>query len=160
MKEVNTDAAASIMSTLRQCYDENRSTVTQVIVTEESNARGDAVEVVEEIEVEAKDLDVTPEIIDEDALRDDVSVDEIDEEADEVENVDQDGGLVVELVEKDNVKQIQKGQAAHQECKKQKNHALRMHIQCHKANVGSITFKEEVPSNFLINPSFHRVLKM
>jgi hypothetical protein len=72
MKEVNTDAAASIMSTLRQCYDENRSTVTQVIVTEESNARGDAVEVVEEIEVEAEDLDVTPENIDEDALRDDV----------------------------------------------------------------------------------------
>ena len=60
------------MSTLRQCYDENGSTVTQVIVTEESNARGDAVEVVEEIEVEAEDLDVTPENIDEDALRDDV----------------------------------------------------------------------------------------
>jgi hypothetical protein len=67
---------------------------------------------------------------------------------------------VVELVEKDNVKQIRKGQAARQECKKQKNHALRMHIQRHEANVGSITFKEEVPSNFLINPSFHRVLKM
>jgi hypothetical protein len=146
MKEVNTDAAASIMSTLRQCYDENRSTVTQVIVlTEESNARGDAVEVVEEIEVEAEDLDVTPENIDEDALRDDVSVDEIDEEADEVENVDQEifnKSAVTdvwtrgrELVEKDNVKQMRKGRAARQERKKQKNHALRMHIQRHKANM-------------------------
>jgi hypothetical protein len=88
------------------------------------------VEVVEEIEIEAEDLDVTPENIDEDALRDDVSVDEIDEEADEVENVDQDGfnkSAVTdvwthgrELVQKDNVKQMRNGQVACQERKKQK----------------------------------------
>jgi hypothetical protein len=98
-------------------------------------------------------------------------MDEVDREVDGVDDKDEDvDGFnksavtdvwtrECQLVEKDNVKQMRQGQAARLQRKKLKNHALRMHIQRQKANVGSCSLKDECPTSQEIHPYCFTVLK-
>lgn len=177
MKEQTSDAAAKIMSTLRQCYDKNRTTATQIIVTEEANAQGETVEVEKEVEVEVEEQEAEANLIDEDALRSElVNSDKLDGEVDEMGNQEeedeedeQNNGVYQsavmdvwtrgrQLVEKDNVREMRKGQAARLQRKKLKNHALRMHIQWKQANIGNCSLKDECPTSQQIHPSYYTVL--
>jgi hypothetical protein len=155
IKEVLTDPAASILSTLRQCYDENRESATQVVVTENLSEEGEVVE--EEVpvvmDVEIEEEAAANEVDDEDAARGEVEMDDVDPEADVEENTEEDGynrSSVTDvwtrgrqLVEKDNIKQTRKGQILRQKRKRMKNRAMRLHIESQKSNIGNCALKEE-----------------
>jgi hypothetical protein len=143
IKEVLTDPAASILSTLRQCYDENRESATQVVVTENVSEEGQVVE--EEVPIEM-DVEIEEEV----AANE---VDDVDSEADVEENIKEDGynrSSVTDvwtrwrqLVEKDNINQTHKGQIVRQKQKRMMNRAMRLHIESQKSNIGNCTLKEE-----------------
>ena len=155
VKQSASDGASHLISTLAQCFNENRTTSTQVIVTESVDKTGKQKEVEKEIDVEVGEDSETPvSEINEDANREIVNMDLPEPEDDNQANVEKDGVNMScvtdvwsrgkQLVLKDNVAEMRRGQLKRQDRKRIKLVALRKHLETQRQNVNNCALKAEL----------------